>query len=603
VVALTVYALVIAPVLRSGFIQDDRFDVLWGQLRHQYSLGALTDGVRWTDIYVHFLGRFHPLAHLVGSFSFELSEREAYKILQFVLTLTVAAVFLYLLNSWTADRRTGPVAVLVLAAVGQFRTDFDPILSFGIHTKVLLLILLLQLVLIDRIAKGSRRLGTLKAGLVMLLLSAAMYHEIAAVSSIGLVFVTGHLEHRDASFVRRLVLWVFLAYVTLRVRMYMTTSTVIAMPYYQLSTSPLAVLVAFIKQISGLLPYVSTSSWDISILPSPPTFLLFFLLVGTTTALVGVSRSPAALDALTAITHRQKAICLTLVWWIVGPAAVVALSSGHQLWSSWGGGYINIWVAQIGLSGVLGIAITVGLDWARTPRSSYCTIVTAVLVVFSSFTARVNSVIVDSNPSWQVNTQINGWEREQALRSINAGVLKTLKQSETLVASPPRPWMNESYLRVLTGDSHLKLSNSWARFAEMPVSWPTGCVLQSYQSIFTVSSMSEKVAVCPDPGAKVMASFADDYENGYSLLATLLRLSIALDPQTEQNRLNMTHTLVRELIFTGSGRYAKCSSLVAISSTGEAVRLPISGLTLKAADEALSAVSVRLNSILPTDCS
>ena len=602
-VALSAYALVIWPVLRSGFIQDDRFDVIWGELRHEFSLDAVSDGIRWTDIYVHSLGRFHPLAHLIGSISFEISDRETFKLLQFCLVLTIAAVFLHLLNVWTGDRRTGPMAILILATVSQFRTDFDPILSFGVHTKVLLLILLLQLVVVERISRKPDQRVHLMAMLVVLVLCAALYHEIAVICTMGLVLISGELDDRDTKFVRRLLVWVFLAYVTLRMRMYLTTSSDIAMPYYQLSIDPLVVIISFLKQLSGLLPLVSTSAWGISRMPSFSLILLLLLLASTSLALIVRSTSAESSRSFSFKVRRRWSASLLFIWWIVGSAAVVSLSAGHQEWSSWGGGYINIWVAQMALSGATGIAVTACLDKLESRRSILVMGMAVGVAVLASLTARVNSVIVDANPGWQANTQINGWEREQTLRAIDAGLLNGIDPSETLVASPPRPWMNESFIRLISGNTNLKLANSWARFAEMPVSWPSDCVLSRLRNKDQGSRDAEHLIECLGSRTKVITSFATDYQNGYSLFATLSRLSVAANPQIEQNRRNSESSLVQDLRFFGYGRFASCSSLSGVSSTGDPVRIPISGTTVRASYGQQSTVVIRLKSIVPKDCS
>lgn len=601
ILALAVYAAAVWPVLRSGFIQDDRFDVLWGQLRHEYSLGAITDAIRWTDIYVQSLGRFHPLAHLVGSISFEISNRETFKLLQFALAITIAAVFLRLLNAWTGDRRIGPIAILAMASFGQFRTDFDPILSFGIHTKVLILILLFQLVVIEKMSRCARDTNWLRIVLGALLLCAALYHEIAVVGSLGLIFISGRLDARDATFVRRLLSWIVCGYVTLRIRMYLTTSSDIAMPYYQLSMTPWTVVVAFIKQLSGLIPYLAVGEWGRSPLPGFETVVFISLLVVGSLAAVAKMDSPTRIMSLVT-DGRRGALSLVFVWWIVGTAAVVSLSGGHQMWSSWGGGYINIWIAQIGLSGAIGIGVVTGLNRLSNVQTHFLCGVGAVVIALASVTARVNSLIVDSNPRWQANTEINGWEREQTIRAIDAGILNSLDQSDSLVSSPPRPWMNESYLRERTGTWQLALSNSWARFAEMPMSWPSECVPRNNVSGLDGRKFIEKIVVCPDARTKVLSSFADDFDNGYSIFAVLTQLSVSLDPEIEQNRRNAGHTLVRELRYIGAGKYRGCTRLAAISSTGEQVQLQLSGGLVRTTTAKVAQVSVRLNSVRPANC-
>ncbi len=602
-VSISVYGFVISPVLRSGFIQDDRFDSVWGVARHGYSLGALADGIRWTDIYTQGLGRFHPLAHIVGSYSFEISERTQFKQMQFGLSLLVVVVLALLVSKWANDYTLGPVVILIISSISQFRKNFDPIVSFGIHTKILILILLVQLLAVSSLSCPKSNSRFWKVVLAASLVSGALYHEIAVVASFGIVFATRHFERRQKTYVNALVLWVISVYVLLRFRLYFTTTTSIAMPYYQLTSNPLTLVVTFLKQITGLIPLISTASWPTSHSPDLVTWTFVLTTIGLVLLLVRFRQRPGLATEIRIGSNHLRDLGGMFLWWIISSAGVVSLSVGHQLWSEWGDGYINVWLGQLGVAAIFGLWVSWQLQKSRSSRRLVFSCLFLTVSVMASFVARSNENIVDNSPIWQANTQINGWEREQSIRALRVGLLNEISQDHEIVAVPPRPWMNDAFLQSVSGDENLRLRNSWSRFGEIPDVWPSGCNQGSALSEEMYAIRRSTEFYCPPGQTRVVKSFAENFDDGFTVLATLVRFRPAMGSAEQIQMGRGTHfMLIEDARIVGSGKYSTCRGVRIQDTQGRITEVKLASHAENRTQKVMTLSSFFLETIEPTLC-
>jgi hypothetical protein len=559
---MVIYGYVISPVIRSGYVEDDRLDSIWAVSRKAAGVSGVEGSIYWTQVYTNSLGRFHPLAHLIGSYAFEITNIQTFKLLSYVATLiAVFTVSLFLL-SWTNKKEIVILFLLVLSSVSQYRISYDPILGFGMHTKVLVLLLGFQLLVLTKIKKDRNPQGLVYVVLLVLLLCSALYHELSVLAFLALIPLTLSLTKRKKVVTLVLISWTFASYVLVRISLYLLREN-LDLAFYQIQMNPFRITRTYLQQLSGLIPFLSTKNWEYAGLGAYVTPWLFVLTIcGLISVLSFRNVESDVLGGSDLFALLSSGLVLVLL-----PAGASALSFGHGNIDVWWDGYINVWIMQIGFS--IGFAVLILTLWAKPNATLRRVLAVSMVCIFPLMIVaikRTNDLIVDGNPQWTQNKEINGWEREQTLRAVKSGFLDVGVATPELLSLPPRVWMSDKYLKTFSVNV-APISNYWERFAPMPVSALEGCLEKRKMQIH---GFKERTYSCQGSGGKVFSSVATSFVDGYSIIAEPIYISISDNPVVEQFKLNQNSTFVKNARLFLTGSYKSCKGVVAMGISGTA---------------------------------
>jgi hypothetical protein len=558
--SMVLYAYVISPVLRSGYMEDDRFDSIWAVTRKAAGVSGIRDGLEWTKIYVSGLGRFHPLAHILGAVTFEITNLHTFKLISFIATLMAVFLIAIFLVLWTSRREIAILFLLALSGVSQFRVTYDPILSFGLHTKILVILLGLQLLVLAKMKKDQNPKVSIYILFLVLLICSGLYHEISVMAFLALVPLALTFTKRKRATTIILISWTFVSYWVIRVTLYFSKQST-GLAFYQVQKNPLTVAKTYFQQVSGLVPFFSTRDWANAGWGNYAIPFAVVVIIGILALYLVLRYSEG--NSLILDDMRGVGLCGLLL--VLLPGSVEALSEGHANIGRWWDGYLNVWVMQIGLAIAIA-ALTVklrgrGPEWVR---SKLAITVICVLVLMIVPIKRINDTVVDRIPQWTQSTAINGWEREQTVRAIRDGFLDSRPSIPQLISLPPRVWMSNDYLETLSPDV-TPLANSWGRFSEMPNSVLYRC---QKNKEFKFASSVEKTYRCQNAYGAVFSSFATSFKDGYSIIGEPIQITLSDNPLKEQFRKNMNQTLIKGIKIFVSGRYKECKYMDAKGTDG-----------------------------------
>ena len=559
-ISMAIYAYVISPVLRSGYMEDDRFDSIWAVTRKAAGVSGIRDGLQWTQIYVSGLGRFHPLAHILGATTFEIINLHTFKLISFLATLVAVFLIALFLVLWTGKQEIAVFYLLVLSGLSQFRITYDPILSFGLHTKILIILLGFQLLVLAKIKKEHNPKVWVYILFIVLLICSGMYHEISVVASLALLPIVFSFTKRKRDITIVLISWSIISYWVIRVSLYFSKEST-QLPFYQIERSPLTIVKTYLQQISGVVPFLSTKDWAHA---GWEKYAVPFAVV-VVAGILAICLLPRNSEGKSQREGNLGEVGLCGLLLVLLPGSVGALSEGHANIGRWWDGYLNVWVMQIGLAIAIA-ALTVKLKKHGSDHIRY-KLAVAIICLFTLMIIpikRINDTVVDSNPQWTQNTEINGWEREQTLRAIRDGFLDSRPSIPQLISLPPRVWMSDDYLETLSPDV-TPLTNSWGRFSEMPQGVLYGC---KKSKEFKFATSVEKTYRCQNTYGAVFSSFATSFKDGYSIIGEAVQITLSNNPLKEQFRKNRNQTLVKGIKVFLSGRYKECKYLNAKDREG-----------------------------------
>jgi len=541
--ALLVYGANISPVLRSGFIADDRFDTVWASVRSSKGISAFTDGMYWTEIFQNSLGRWHPLAHISGAFVFEIDSRIAFKTLGFFLTLFSVALIGFGLNLLLNSRAIGGIFVLTLAAFHQFRPTFDPILSFGLHTKLLMVLLGSLLVAVGMIKRYTglvRLAGYITLNLVCLAM--CLYHELAVAMLVSALALCELLKHRHRLFVRWNLLLFTGMYLLVRLFFYISVDSNDTPKYYQVKFSLFDVVEEYLVQLSGLVPYAQLSHFDsldlvpnfVEILGGLLAILTVVYLLRRRNVLSGEPVLPYVSSLVSVIPMIRFGVLLVFI-----PPLFTSVSSGMQSWSKLWDGYLQVWIGEIGLA----IITAVILDrYIKSVSKSYKS--RAVLpVVFGAlvlFTGLANRNTVDNNPYWDTNTSAMGWSRSISENAVKSGILERQYSVLDVIAFPSRPWLVNDYINVLNRRS-AQIKNEWLRFADPPFVLFRDCKIRS--------GLKSAEFSCGGSTENGFFVYARSFQDGFAILAQPISISASKNLSDQQQQVGEVVEVRKGFIF------------------------------------------------------
>ena len=529
--ALLVYGANISPVLRSGFIADDRFDTVWASVRSSKGISAYTDGLYWTEIFQNSLGRWHPLAHISGSLAFEINSRAAFKTLGFSLTLLSVALIGIGLNLLLNSRVIGGLFVLTLTVFHQFRPTFDPILSFGIHTKLLMVFLGSFLVALGMV---KRYTGLVRVAAYVLLnlvcLAMCTYHELAIAMLVAALLLCEFLNYRHRLFLRlNLLLWVGI-YFIVRLYLYSAIDPGDNPLYYQVDLSPLAFVQQYFVQLSGLVPFAQLTHFEsLELVPN------FVEICGAVLVILSVSyffrrknfTSDQSVFSYGSSSPSVKTMIRFGVLLIVIPPSFTSVSSGMQKWSRPWDGYLQVWIGEIGLAVI--VAAMLNCHIKSVSKSDMRRVGLGFLFgTLILLTGMANRNTVDNNPYWETNTSAMGWSRSISENAVKSGILERNFSASDVIAFPARPWLVNDYINVLNQRS-AQIKNEWLRFADPPFVLFRDCKIRS--------GLKSAEFSCGGSTENGFFVYARSFQDGFAILAQPISISASKNLSDQQQQI------------------------------------------------------------------
>lgn len=562
--ALVCYGLVISPLLHTGLLGDDRFDSIWAQVRAQSGVSALADGIEWTNRYRIELGRFHPIAHISNAYFMEVTNLATYKFLQFVLTMCAVLVWALFVNQWAKSRYVSALFVLILASISRFQVEYDPIISFGLHTKLLLIVLGLLFLVVARCVNSSEINPLAKFSIVALAIAVALYYEMGVVALLGLVPLTLHAKREIRDFVIPTSAWVFVAYCSFRMKFYLTTTLNPDLEYYHLGGSLIGYAVTYLKQLSSAIPFAPVIFGDVSWSLRPLIGVAILVSVTLSVSLIhrgGDFRVNTPGESSSWWQSRECALLGAGIILFALPPVVTALSSGHQIRAVWWDGYLNVWFSQVGMSLAFVAIIVRPFSDHPARRSFRMTGLLIFLALGSMLVAGANQTIAEKNPLAINDNSVNGWERAQFQRAASSGALDSAFIGSRLHAFPPRPFFNTEYLATLSKNSTPQIANSWERFGPTPDLIPAGCLAEL---VLTRHSYG-----CSWFTPPVVSILATSFEDGLIVVGRASRITLPDDQSVAayDQALESNAELRSALVFA-TGRYANCDYLKIVTPDG-----------------------------------
>lgn len=543
-----IYGLTISPMLRSGFLADDRFDSVWASVRSPNGVSALADGLYWTQIYQNSLGRFHPLAHIIGALFFEISDLSTAKTLSFLLTVLVVALIAVGLNLWLNSRTIGGLFVLILTAVSQFRPTFDPLLSFGVHTKLLVMFAGGLFVSIGMISRDCRLRWAAYAFVNLFCLALSLYHELAVAVIVSALILCRSLDRKDRRMLSANLIWWIGAYFLSRFFLYSAIDKSITPPFYQLDLSPLSVLQGYLVQLSGLMPYAQLTHFNrLDLVPSLLEIVTGILTIFGIVYFLGrrkIEKSESSLS-LFSFSSPVGSLIYFGVTIVILPPFFTALSSGMQMWTKWWDGYLQVWIGEIGLA-VVAVAILSHYSKMSAMNHSKKVLLGSVLGILITFTGMANRNAVDNSPYWETNTAAMGWSRSISENAIKAGILDSKYLAGDVVSMPPRPWLSNDYIKVLNQRS-VRIQNQWLRFADSP-----SVLFRDCKRIEDIKSL--KFSNCGMVTENGFFVYAQGFHNGFAILAQPISLTISKDVPGQQLQVREVVEIKEGYVFIAQNR-------------------------------------------------
>ena len=571
ILCLVVLGLTLKPVLESPYLDDDRFDSIWNSVRWRGRIGLLNDTIYWTETYANNLKRFHPLAHLVGVATFHFwNSRETLKTAQFIGAMVVYLAFAIFLGLWMRRPRTTFLFVLLTAPLLRLQERFDPILGFGLHLKVALILVsavFIALVLIrdDHPVPGY-------AILVVGTLASVFYYELCVVGLLAAIPVALALPSTN----RRRCIFILgsgvSAYAAIRLILLNRSGNTIPLAYYQANIEPRAVVATFLRQLSGTFPVTSASGF-ISL-----TGLVCGLLVLISSCLV--SRNHQTCSGIENSAPGGESKSSPLIWCaallIIFSALVPSLSSGHQTTSKWFTAYLNSWPQLIGVQILMTIAadrmLRRSIKWPS--RALLC----LLLTLAATWQSTGNLHIVQKSSHWETALETNGYEREN-FEVLISKIPEIRHEGDPVPiwSVVPRPWMNTDLVRAKVGlRNGPYFVNNWARFSPVPQVIPKGCRLRNRTPQVNLECDKDNNLAVYVGGA----SFHDGYIaygtlTGYSFNKIAdFQIALNSDEKTQYpSFIHRIHPLFEEAKFIVRGTFATCRRYEVVNSKSQRVKL------------------------------
>lgn len=355
---LMVIALVLSPMLNSGFISDDSWSSTLSSYPNLRTMLAATYEQILTQLKFH--GHLGILSTLLGNAVYFFTQHDVllYKIFILAMIVINIGLFEHFINRLSLSRILGLMSIISLPLLFQFRNYHDPILSFAGQQQLILTTLLISLLfLLDYFDTGKKSKFWLSVLFYFLCLQ--VYENTYSFFLFHLLVIFLKAERKD--FIK-----LSLPFVVLPV---LLATILVGFKHYHPSTYPgtavsfdiFRIFQTFLKQISAAFPFSyvlffinKTISYDrYSIYHHDIPHLLLLVFSSTTfvyyfckTALIGDRVFPV------------KYILFFGLLFLLVPGMIISLSQKYQEELTWGIGYLPVYISYFGTSLLIAVLLS-----------------------------------------------------------------------------------------------------------------------------------------------------------------------------------------------------------------------------------------------------
>lgn len=482
VLALALVAVVLSPMLSSGFFGDDQMnsasfaksslthsgDTLLNRIGHIQRETVLT------------VGRLFPLStYILIPFYFANGDPAGFKVYVLVLVLLNCALFGVLVWRLSRSKALAILAVAALPLVMQVHSTryHDPILGFAAHMQILAALLLTSLIAFLMYLDTHRR-WALVVAFVTFCAALLLYEVTLAFPPLYLVVAFLHQRNKRLRFAFRKA-WPFfaavavIATVTLGFRLHygneFTTSAaqfsdVVASGQdptqgaYALNLSPTAVTKTLLQQMFATIPLTYNA-----MIPSLTGRTLveelmrsivahraasLFILFGYALFALGVYRSVAE-GALRSKEHGDRRLAAGVAMsLLVLPNVLISLSPRYQAEVFWGVGYLPNYVSYFGAA-LLGALVLEWMICRVWPRSRVGAALVLVALLFAGVT--IGAINLQNTEIEVEVSNRNLWYPRLALnRAVEHGLFDGVPEGSVIVVDELRPWDSPAFFLGLS---------------------------------------------------------------------------------------------------------------------------------------------------------
>jgi hypothetical protein len=439
VLALVAAALIVAPVLGTGFYGDDASDAnLNGALALRH-VSLLQATVATAALWVEANGRLFP-AYVAEKYAvFHLLPGVvAYKLFLYALTLAVIVVFMAFVRRMGGGG-LGALAGFFVALCLQMRGYHDALYAYNGMIQIMLLVLLASL--------WCWRVFLERGGAAWAVAAVVLYAGNCLTYEFSYLFFPLYALVSPATAPRALLraggpFAALSALAAITAVLLRAHAAIASSSAYAIGRSPVAYATALLQQLAAALP-LSYYGWNPSgIFPRPPhlfdgfggyAFDWWVALFCAAVAFVLV-RGVAQDAARDTAWPLRRLLWLGLGLWLL-PAPLVALSVKYQRELQWGIGYLPVLIEVFGVALVLTVATAALLRAARPPGRVAAVAAIALACGFAgAVTLADNQRLARELLPWRVSRAVVG-------AALARGVVRAVPDGTTVGMGGDLPWL------------------------------------------------------------------------------------------------------------------------------------------------------------------
>ncbi len=496
--AFLLCALLLAPILQSGFIGDDTYNSsTWSRSAMQVDgQGLIEAAFEDQKVWVTHYGRFFPMtAYTYVVFHLVNGDAPAYKALIFALVLLDVGLLAVLVRRLSgSDALSGLTLALVPTAL-QFRSLSyeDPILAYaGLLQVVAALTLGSLILLVIYLDRAQRRF--LVASLVLYGLSLVTYEISLALFPLHFLIVWLYPKRESlrkslktaspyailavitatTAVGLRLVYGAALTNTSAQYASRLAVTANVSEGSYAPNFAPAAILTTIAKQVVASFPLSyrliapDTSAWMpsfVSALYHSPKGAMA-LVAGYTTVVLMICLQVWRERVTGRLLNWQVTLCVG-AGLVVLPQVLISLSPRYQAEVFWGVGYLPVYFGSLGIAAVLAVGIY-SLLRVVSPRGRVPFLVVAALVIVPVvYTGVVN--FYSNQTVVELRNRDSLYPRVAVSQAIDHGLFREVPSDATLVLGTPHNWESEAFYE---GESGLPIEKVIAA-AQLPESLPS----------------------------------------------------------------------------------------------------------------------------------
>ncbi len=459
---LLLFTVVLAPILHSGFYNDDILNSLTFETVHSTFHGSLIEMIKFYSYqWATDSGRLFPVAFVITYTSFYYLGWDPIYIkllgIFFVLLASLSSCrFVYRL---TDSRSTALLTLLILPISIQTRIGHDPILSYVLLLLICLLFIFEQAIAFDTYCKTGSR-SALICSLALFVLSLLTYEvSMIAILLNGVILLKYHIGFKKAV----QLLFFHVSTLLLYLGIVLVLRQNVTQVYGGIAIGSLSVaLKSFLINLYACLPFSYWLSDPYKIFGGQPIIdadkLILYFLLGALFLILWTQLIQSVIERRESgeVKEQYQWPLISGLILMIAPAILMALSARYQQEiNKFGMAHLPGLMQSFGSAMVIAIGFVWGIEKLRN-KSFLWGISLAVGVTLS-----LGFCLSRSNHERVVAVQNRGfetWSRALFVGALRAGLMETIPDGAILVFDRVPPWLQPELVPMFSG-KHVTLKS------------------------------------------------------------------------------------------------------------------------------------------------